>query len=96
MGMVLFRVLCDDFATQPNHFRGEQVKILLSAAVVCNGDAQTIPSIQRRVGGSGNSLLMELHQEFLVQCVQGFLIHATRIEIGSKQCPCQSVPSTPA
>src|SRR5215207_5155641 len=73
-------MLCDQLEPEPDDFPGEHVEILLRAAMVCNGNPQTITSLQRGVGWGGDALLMQLHQDLLVQGVQLFIVQSSGLE----------------
>ena len=59
-------ILRHQFLPNPCNFSRKQVKILLPAAVVCYGNAQTVAALQCGIGGRGNSLLMNLHQNLFI------------------------------
>jgi hypothetical protein len=72
--------LRDQFLTNPNDLPGKHVEVLLGAAMIGNGNAQTIAALQSRVGGRGNSLFMELHENLLIQGIELLIVQPAWVE----------------
>ena len=66
--------------TQADDFVGKQVKVLLTAAVIGDGDTQAVLSMQSGIRWRSDSLLVELDQDLLVQYIELFIIKSAGIK----------------
>ena len=61
-------------------FCGKEIKIFLSAAVICDGNPQTVDTVKGRIRGCRHGTFMQEHENFLVQGIEYNIVHTPRIK----------------